>query len=416
MRSCSAWPSGVWIDGEQADRTGRQQLRLAALEPHVRVRAGRRARRLADGGLRRRRPGVQPRPADRETTGARRARCPRPRAWRVCQAGRAARMLAALKPRGNPLASGRAGTPRPADGVTVRLRDAGPAAAAGPVRVRLFTGISRGAAVTGLSEDTDGGPPPAADGGGRADGAAVARVGTVTLALTLAPGRPAAPPGGPGRGSARPTPDRPNRPSRCSPGTGCTARARPRPGTCRSPCTCPPPGRAARPGGTRPRVSGSTVACGPTVRLRPAALGLCRTVLAAGHRPGPAAATAAGPLPLRPAAGGGYAAWDAGRARARRRAGAGQLLRRRADPRRASARASRTPRRSRSGEPAGAPARPAAGRAAARCSRPISGPSRRRWTWPCSPPRCEPAAGRAGRAGAAGVGNRAASRSAARPS
>ncbi len=36
----------------QADRTGRQQLRLAALEPHVRVRAGRRARGLAVGRLR----------------------------------------------------------------------------------------------------------------------------------------------------------------------------------------------------------------------------------------------------------------------------------------------------------------------------------------------------------------------------
>ncbi len=49
---------------QEADDPGRHQLRLAALEPHVRVRAGRGHRDLADRRLRAGRPGLQPRPAD----------------------------------------------------------------------------------------------------------------------------------------------------------------------------------------------------------------------------------------------------------------------------------------------------------------------------------------------------------------
>ena len=117
-------------------------------------------------------------------------------------------MLSALKPHGNPLASGRPGLPRREDGVTVRLRDAGrgrgpdaagqPAAAgpdaaspdaaspdaaqpaaAAPARVRLFTAPGT-ARLTSLLEDADGPPLPLVDGAAEA---LVPASGTVTLAL-----------------------------------------------------------------------------------------------------------------------------------------------------------------------------------------------------------------------------------------
>src|SRR6185369_13254540 len=140
-----------------------------------------------------------------------------------------AAMLAALKPRGNPLACGRPGPPRREDGVTVRLRDAGrpaswspddgrsaagPPVAAGPdaggpgaggpsaggpgaggpgaggpgagspvaasaARVRLFTAPGT-ARLTSLLEDADGPALPLVDGAAEV---AVPAAGTVTLAL-----------------------------------------------------------------------------------------------------------------------------------------------------------------------------------------------------------------------------------------
>jgi alpha-mannosidase len=91
-------------------------------------------------------------------------------------------MLTALKPRGNPLAASRPGQPRREDGVTVRLRDArGRATAA---RVRLFTGLGS-ARLSGLLEDADGPPLPLVDGAAEA---AVPTAGMVTLALSV-PGR-----------------------------------------------------------------------------------------------------------------------------------------------------------------------------------------------------------------------------------
>ena len=49
---------------------------------------------------------------------------PHPAAASLCAADLPV-MVSALKPRGNPLAAGRAGLPRRADGVTARLRDLG---------------------------------------------------------------------------------------------------------------------------------------------------------------------------------------------------------------------------------------------------------------------------------------------------
>ena len=66
-----------------------------------------------------------------------------PAAASLCEVTSPSAMLSALKPHGNPLASGRPAPPRREDGVTVRLRDAGrgpgPGAAGTAARVRLFT-------------------------------------------------------------------------------------------------------------------------------------------------------------------------------------------------------------------------------------------------------------------------------------
>ncbi|HYB85778.1 MAG TPA: hypothetical protein VEC76_02925, partial [Streptosporangiaceae bacterium] len=135
-------------------------------------------------------------------------RGPLPAATSLCgvtgRPGAPAAVLTALKPRGNPLASGRPGQPRREDGVTVRLRDAGrwggpggtgadgaepdstgqdsagqDGAAPATSRVRLFTGLGA-ARLTSLLEDADGPPLPLVDGAAEV---AVPVAGMVTLAL-----------------------------------------------------------------------------------------------------------------------------------------------------------------------------------------------------------------------------------------
>jgi len=64
---------------------------------------------------------------------------------------RPAALLSALKPCGNPLASGQPGRPRREDGVTIRLRDAGDLPAGPPARVSLLPGITA-AQLTDLTE------------------------------------------------------------------------------------------------------------------------------------------------------------------------------------------------------------------------------------------------------------------------
>ena len=175
MRSCSAWPSGVWIDGgkrtapdgssfawqhwshtfEYALAAGPGDWRSAGFAP-----AGQAYNHPLLVAMTPVHAGALPAAAS------------------LCTVDGPA-MLAALKPRGNPLASGREGTPDRSAGVTARLRDLGGRAAA-PARVGLFTGIT-GAQLTGLTEDGDGGPALPVD-----DGAAVTAIGpagTVTLAL-----------------------------------------------------------------------------------------------------------------------------------------------------------------------------------------------------------------------------------------
>ncbi len=188
----------------EADRSGRQQLRLAALESHVRVRD---RSRPATGGS----PALRPRARITTTICSLcRPACipgPLPSATFLAQVEPAGALLSALKPRGNPLAP--ASQPDPADGVTVRLRDiggSGPAAA----QVRLFAGIAA-ASLGGLCEDTAGDTLPVRDGAAEV---LVPRAGLVTMAISPGPAgpglRPAAPPGGPaGPGTGLPEPAQP---------------------------------------------------------------------------------------------------------------------------------------------------------------------------------------------------------------
>ncbi|MGH3068029.1 MAG: glycoside hydrolase [Streptosporangiaceae bacterium] len=202
MRACSAWPSGVWIDGDK--RTAPDGSSFAwqhwshTFEYALAAGPGdwREAGFAASGqdynhDLLACETGLHPGPL--------------PAAASLASAELPV-MVSALKPRGNPLAAGRAGPPRRADGVTARLRDLGsrgPAAA----RLSLFTGII---AAEGLSlvEDgpvVDGAAPARAVAGGAVPGGtgaggtalpvragqavvAVAPAGTVTLGLSVPAG------------------------------------------------------------------------------------------------------------------------------------------------------------------------------------------------------------------------------------
>ena len=202
MRSCSAWPSGVWIDGDK--RTAPDGSSFAWQHwSHTFEYA------LAAGPGDWRSAGFAPAGQEynhpllvTETSvhpGA------LPGAASLCPVDGPA-MLAALKPRGNPLAAGRHGTPDRSAGVTARLRDlAGRAAAS--ARVSLFTGIT-GAQLTGLTEDGEGPALPVADG---AAVTAIGPAGTVTLALGVPPMPGTTGPGTTGPGTTGPGTTGPDR-------------------------------------------------------------------------------------------------------------------------------------------------------------------------------------------------------------
>jgi hypothetical protein len=178
MRASSSWPAGVWIDGEARvtpDGSSFAWQHWSHTFEYALV-AGAGDWRAAGFPL-----------AGQDynhdllacETGAHAG--PLPASMSLCEvSGPAgpAPMLAALKPRGNPLASGRPGQPDRADGVTVRLRDAGGSPRA---RVRLFTGLAS-ARLTDLLEGGDGAPVPVTDGAASVD---VPTAGTVTVALTV---------------------------------------------------------------------------------------------------------------------------------------------------------------------------------------------------------------------------------------
>ena len=178
MRASSAWPAGVWIDGERRTVPDGSsfawqhwshtfEYALAAGPGDWRDAGFTAAGQEYNHDLLTCETGVHPGPL--------------PGAASLCEVTGPPAMLAALKPRGNPLASGRPGPPRREDGVTVRLRDAGgrlPPVAA-PARVRLFTAPGT-ARLTSLLEDAGGPPLPLADGAAEV---AVPTAGMVSLAL-----------------------------------------------------------------------------------------------------------------------------------------------------------------------------------------------------------------------------------------
>jgi len=195
MRACSAWPSGVWIDGDRRTAPDGSsfswqhwshtfEYALAAGPGDWRDAGFAAAGQEYNHPLLAAPTGIHPGPLP---------------ATASLGAVSGPAMLTALKPRGNPLAAGRGGHPDRAGGVTARLRDLG-RRAPGPARLSLFTGITAARQST-LTEDGDGPPVPVLRGG-VPGGEAVAELGpagTVTLALDcagLAAGLPAGPASG----------------------------------------------------------------------------------------------------------------------------------------------------------------------------------------------------------------------------
>ena len=184
MRACSAWPCGIWLDGDK--RTVPDGSSFAWQHwSHTFEYA------LAAG------------PGDWRTAGFTRAGQEYSHRLHAVQASvhggvlpagmslasvtPAEAGLMALKPHGNPLAPH--AQPDPRDGVTVRLRDLAGRPGPGAATVRLFTGIEA-AAVTGPLE-RDRGEPASCAGG--AVTVTVPERGIVTLAVR--PGAATAPPG-----------------------------------------------------------------------------------------------------------------------------------------------------------------------------------------------------------------------------
>jgi alpha-mannosidase len=178
MRACSAWPCGVWIDGPA--RTAPDGSSFAwqhwshTFEYALAAGPGdwREAGFAAAG---------QDYNADLLTVTADLHPGPLPARASLASVEPCTAILAALKPRGNPLAPGP--QPTPADGVTVRLRDAG--AGSTTAHVRLFTGLTTARAI-GLCEDVAGEPLPLNAGAAVAE---VPAAGVATLEVT-----PATPP------------------------------------------------------------------------------------------------------------------------------------------------------------------------------------------------------------------------------
>jgi alpha-mannosidase len=183
MRACSAWPCGVWIDGEaRAAPDGTSfawQHWSHTFEYALAAGAGdwREAGFAAAG---------HDYNADLLTVTTGRHAGPLPARASLVSVEPASAVLAALKPRGNPLAPGP--QPRPGDGVTIRLRDA--AGRPATARVRLFTGLT-GARAASLLEDPAGAKVPLDDGAATVQVPA-AGLATIVVSPAVPPWRPAA--------------------------------------------------------------------------------------------------------------------------------------------------------------------------------------------------------------------------------
>ncbi|HEX9064646.1 MAG TPA: glycoside hydrolase family 38 C-terminal domain-containing protein [Streptosporangiaceae bacterium] len=194
MRSCSAWPSGTWIDGDK--RTVPDGSSFAWQHwSHTFEYA------LAAGQGDWRTAGF---PALGQEYGHRLLTCetgvhdgPLPATASLASVSPAGVDVMALKPRGNPLAPH--AQPDPQDGITVRLRDLAARGATGAT-IRLRGGVTA-ASVTTVLDQPAGGPAAAARLAGGAVTAVVPERGCVTLALQP---EPLAGPGGQAVPAARP--------------------------------------------------------------------------------------------------------------------------------------------------------------------------------------------------------------------
>ncbi len=178
MRACSAWPCGVWIDGDKRTAPDGSSFAWQHWSHTFEYALAAGPGDWRDAGF-----AVAGQDYNHDLlaceTGLHPGRYP---AAASLASAELPVMVSALKPRGNPLAAGRAGPPQRADGVTARLRDLGSRAPAG-ARLTLFTGIT---AAEALSLVEDG---PVVDGPGRVRAGqaevTVAAAGTVTLGLSV---------------------------------------------------------------------------------------------------------------------------------------------------------------------------------------------------------------------------------------
>jgi hypothetical protein len=208
MRASSAWPAGVWIDGERRTVPDGSSFAWQHWSHTFEYALAAGPGDWRDAGFT---AAGQEYNHDLLTCETGVHAGPLPGAASLCEVTAPPAMLAALKPRGNPLASGRPGPPRREDGVTVRLRDAGgrPPPAAAPARVRLFTAPGT-ARLTGLLEDAGGPPLPLADGAAEV---AVPAAGMVSLVLAgFGPWPAGSEPAGGGAAAAPDAPPEPAQP------------------------------------------------------------------------------------------------------------------------------------------------------------------------------------------------------------
>ena len=203
MRSCSAWPSGVWIDGDRRTAPDGSSFAWQHWSHTFEY-----ALAAGAGDWRDARFGVAGQDYNHELLACQTGLHPGPHAAAasLCAADLPV-MVSVLKPRGNPLAAGRAGAPRREDGITARLRDLGGRAVTA-ARLSLFTPITAAHPIS-LVEDT--GPAAAAGGPALPVRAGQAEVGvppggTVTLGLSVPPAAGTRPP------AAAPAPPEPAQP------------------------------------------------------------------------------------------------------------------------------------------------------------------------------------------------------------
>jgi alpha-mannosidase len=191
MRSCSAWPCGVWIDGDKRATPDGSSFAWQHWSHTFEY-----ALAAGPGDWRSAGFAAAGQDYNREllacVTGLHDG--PLPATGSLAAAEPPTALVSALKPRGNPLSP--SAQPRPEDGVTVRLRDTSGAGAA-RAAVRMFTGVAA-ATRSSLAEEAGGPPLPVDSGTALAE---LPPAGTVTMVLvpqaaTAAAARPSAAPAG----------------------------------------------------------------------------------------------------------------------------------------------------------------------------------------------------------------------------